>query len=469
MSLMSLPPELILIIAEALDERALGRLSATSKIMANLVEPVFWRETELTLASTARLNAEVKENICRNLKRHTQLITLSTSCSPESQEMFQAVLQPRVARNLGEAFGHSPGNWVSSLKEVQLPLQTTFDSGKYPSEPVSATITLKGKAQNAAKTGIHIQVQGEQLSSCRRSKVTGTSYDMFQSLIKGVGPPYEWEEMELKGNRSCDACVGNTISAMVINSELLKIQKLTLTGFDFEHLRLTEIHRLDFASVQDLTIRDCSNLPVLFRYFMQDPTKIALEDLTCEMWHLQEPAWYEDEHNIENFLCSFSGLKHLKIHVQSEWSLDFDAITAAHSALETFEFSAGNIDFQLESIDAVANNLHSLKRLAFRMSSLEELISTGKMGKERKRRTTLALRKLEALWGLTDVVMVFRPPAMMGQPARVEKNMGIAANEIYNMLGNDKIQHVRLWMRALRYRPGSSLQFFIPEPCTFTY
>lgn len=288
--------------------------------------------------------------------------------------------------------------------------------GKETADSLSAGIFfLKTKIQDSAcgklakRNVLQIQAQGEQQNPCAAHRMDGTSYDLFQTLIKGLGLRNSWDEIEFRGNKDCDACMGNAISPFVMESEPFKITNLSLAGFDFENLGWSDFCSLDPTSVRKLSIRDCSSLPVLFEYYMNDASAIALESFTCEIWHLREPVWYEGEHNVDNFLTSFSGLKHLKVHVCSKRSLNLEDITAKQPLLETFKFSAEDLDFPLASAESLVKNFRWLRRLGFRMSSFTDIVATGKMTKDQKRRATLFMRSFQDLWDLTEVMLVFPP------------------------------------------------------------
>lgn len=427
-------------------------------------------------------------------------MTLSVTHDPEAQSFFQAVIEAIKARPIttlqlrhsyldSESYQALSGalldakvNWASTLDDISMPFQTMEDIGKSAEVPLDCGIQIltKVKALNVKKgqpeyRNIRIRAWGQQQQSYPNLRANGSPFKTFQNFLQRLDVLDGWDVIDLLGNQACDADVGNTMTALDIYQPSLpvRITKLSLVGFDFDRLHRTDFDRLDTSRIRHLLIRDCRDLPKLFEFFLRNPNAPNLESFSYQMWYVEEVLSNTHQFGIEPFLLSFSGLKHLKIHVRGKWNLDMDRITAQHHTLESLEYSTGDSDISPESLDSIIRNLPTLKLLCFRLSLVAGLVSQDASTKHCTRILRSALSHLVSIWKLEDLVLIFRAPHLRRRtlygPSKMEMNLKIAADEIRSMVYANDIKRIQLWMRNSRYRLSPQLRSNVPAPYVFEY
>ncbi|CAI6334024.1 unnamed protein product [Periconia digitata] len=491
--------ELFNVIITKVDIPTLSRLSRVNSSVKALVDHRFWNTDILDLDDRRQIDAITRPRICAALQKHTESLTLAVSDDPISQRFFRKVinairhrpivslrlknahLKPRSYQRLNDVLSNPSSLWMSSLQDIQLPLQTAEDMGKSFYEPLNGTfyISTKREVQDIATRkrstrNIEIRAWGSQQIEFPAYRVNGTPFQTFQSLIGNIGNLRQWDTINLTGNQSLTASVDDIMDALDVHypSLPIRITNLSLAGFSFEDLPLSDFDQLDASSVRHLSIRDCSSLPDLFEHFMGSASALQLESFECCMWNHQEDVDHNNPHNIQAFLLSLSGLKYLAIHVHSVWSLDLRGIISQHPDLEHFEYSTNNTAPSLEFIDA-AQSLYGLKRLGFRASAIEELMRYGSLTEETKKQASTLFWRLGNMLNLEELMVIFRPLVTDGRSSSdtgtFPENLKAVADEVYAMLGSSAIKRIKLWMRHSRYRPNREVESGVPAPYVFDY
>ncbi|PVI03876.1 hypothetical protein DM02DRAFT_625404 [Periconia macrospinosa] len=485
MALMELPGELFEQILGFLDMRSLARLSAVNKQAAAIAERRLWKSVTMIVGNPGHISTDTQSQIHRKLNTHTSSLALSVSEDYIAQHFFRKLIQsvqskPITTLRLKNSYLENRsyrelrnaliGIWSSTLTEMDLPLQMMDDSGKSLMEPLDSSVTITMKKESGTIT---IRAMGCQRQGSTVTRGNGAPLRVLKDLIRCIQTGDSGENVEFKGNQSCTSCIGNSIDSLAVPSlaSPIKISALSMIGFDFAALSLTNFHRVDTSSIQRLYIRDCSNLDRLFEIFIRSPSPTNLKSFQCEMWHLGESPWYTHQYGVEAFLLSFSGLEDLTINVGSEWELTLGDIARTHPYLRKLVYSSGEIDFTQAKFAEIVETLPYLEHFGFRWSALEKVLMKGPWDRETRRKLNALAKNLAGFWCLEKIMIVCNPvPGKRFDDRNHEtRSIRFVADEIHASMSDTRVTRVKLWVRRSRYRLGMEMQTNAPLPFSFNY